>query len=460
MYLKFGLASVLTLIFSSMLFAQNYGNWYLTDSLNEKRSNHAGIVLSNGNILVTGTNSSPHPLATCEVFDVNNHKWNYITSMNKGRMYHTLEKLDNGRVMAIGGFAEGSCEILSDDLSKWTFTDSLKKKRLWGQTTTVLGDGRILLAGGYSDYPVNDSSVALNECEIYDPITQKWEVAGELNMGRYFHAATLLMDGRVLVTGGSGQGNYSCEIFDPVNNKWKVVASMNQGRVSHSATLLPDGRVIVLGGTSEKVEIYNPVKDTCEVAGNTEFVYGSNIAYPIDNYSYLVAVQEEQSEPGWEIISLTDFKSLFHKRFDTAEYGQVLLKINEKNLLLAGGHDIDFRGTPKILTIRRCRIFDFNLSDVKGTNISRNYSGVSQLKCYPNPFNNQINIAVKINNTSMTSIKVYNALGSEISEVYNGELTEGSHLFKYDMNNFSSGVYFIQMISVKQKKEIKIIHLK
>ena len=64
--------------------------------------------------------------------------------------------------------------------------------------------------------------------QMYDPATNTWSSAGELNKARFdWHTATLLGDGTVLVVGGSEgadpfSGNYqgaegltAVEIYDP-----------------------------------------------------------------------------------------------------------------------------------------------------------------------------------------------------------------------------------------------------
>lgn len=81
---------------------------------------------------------------------------------------------------------------------------------------------------------------------------------------RRFHAATLLSDGRVLVSGGGGPWWRSAEIYDPVTNQWSEVAPMSVARAGHSATLLPDGRVLVAGGDASNLrstEIYDPTRN-------------------------------------------------------------------------------------------------------------------------------------------------------------------------------------------------------
>ena len=66
------------------------------------------------------------------------------------------------------------------------------------------------------------------------------------------HAATLLPDGRVLVTGGPPNGREdgwpTAELYDPSSGSWTITGNMVRVRLGHTATLLPDGRVLVVGG--------------------------------------------------------------------------------------------------------------------------------------------------------------------------------------------------------------------
>ena len=50
--------------------------------------------------------------------------------------------------------------------------------------------------------------------ELYNPATGIWKDAGNLNIGRTSHTATLLNNGRVLVVGGEGADSRSAELFN------------------------------------------------------------------------------------------------------------------------------------------------------------------------------------------------------------------------------------------------------
>jgi hypothetical protein len=69
-------------------------------------------------------------------------------------------------------------------------------------TATLLSDGRVLVVGGMGERAADFSDTAVLEAEIWDPETGSFSSAGQDAVGRALHTATLLPDGRVLITGG------------------------------------------------------------------------------------------------------------------------------------------------------------------------------------------------------------------------------------------------------------------
>ena len=74
-------------------------------------------------------------------------------------------------------------------------------------------------------------------------------LTGSMGTARGFHTATLLQDGRVLITGGeNGSGQLSsAEVYDPATGTFAATGSMGTARYGHTATLLQDGRVLMTG---------------------------------------------------------------------------------------------------------------------------------------------------------------------------------------------------------------------
>ena len=99
------------------------------------------------------------------------------------------------------------------------------ERRPLAHTATLLGNGKVLVAGGVS------SSGYLASAELYDPATNTWSAAPSMNSARYRCAATLLPTGKVLVAGGFFQGiTATAELYDPVTNAWSAAPNMTVGR--------------------------------------------------------------------------------------------------------------------------------------------------------------------------------------------------------------------------------------
>jgi hypothetical protein len=79
--------------------------------------------------------------------------------------------------------------------------------------------GNILLTGGRN----NMSTEFYKECCEYNPVTDSWTPAPSMNIGRAYHAISLLWNGDVMVIGGeidTGGMTRTCEILDTQKNKW------------------------------------------------------------------------------------------------------------------------------------------------------------------------------------------------------------------------------------------------
>ncbi len=116
-----------------------------------------------------------------------------------------------------------------------------------GFTATLLLDGKILITGGY-----NGAMNRLSSAELYDSITQTSVAISPMHEPRMAHSASLLQDGRVLIVGGSksrGQVLSSVEIFDPTTQTFTSTGNLSIPRHKHAALTLDDGDVLIIGGS-------------------------------------------------------------------------------------------------------------------------------------------------------------------------------------------------------------------
>jgi hypothetical protein len=68
---------------------------------------------------------------------------------------------------------------------------------------------------------------------------------------------------------------------------------------------------------------------------------------------------------------------------------------------------------------------------------------------YPNPFNPSTQISFEVPEKSFISLKIYNLLGEEISELVGRELSAGMHVVKFDASSLASGIYFYSLSVIR-----------
>ena len=118
---------------------------------------------------------------------------------------------------------------------------------------TLLGNGQVLITGGFATATLAPDP-ALASAELYNPATNAFtSVTGTMQARRTNHTATLLANGQVLLAGGqddnNGDGLASAELYDPATQTFTAVAAaMTSPRGGHGAALLPDGKVLLVGG--------------------------------------------------------------------------------------------------------------------------------------------------------------------------------------------------------------------
>jgi len=73
---------------------------------------------------------------------------------------------------------------------------------------------------------------------------------------------------------------------------------------------------------------------------------------------------------------------------------------------------------------------------------------LSNVKVYPNPVSDQINLTFKLNKEISVTIKIMDALGNEISTLLSQRLEEGDQVQNFTLNsNLNSGYYFIRIMA-------------
>jgi hypothetical protein len=224
--------------------------------------------------------------------------------------FHTSTLLRDGRVLVAGGVindrldgqVSASVELYDPSSGAWTATAEMMSPR-WGHTATLLPNGTVLVAGSYIN-----SADPLALAELYDPVSGRWTATANMTSGRGGHTATLLPDGKVLLVGGGaedtllegGPRSSTAELYDPATGVWTATGSMTEARKGFTATLLPDGRVLVAGGDADFVaaDLYDPRSGTWTATGSMAEGRFGHTATLLADGTVLVAGGCACSDPG------------------------------------------------------------------------------------------------------------------------------------------------------------------
>ena len=248
--------------------------------------------LTNGKVLITGGVSkwtdccliAAHP----ELYDPSTGMFSltgpyaemvvpFPDGYSSGLTYTAGTLLADGKVLIL---SEPAAEIYDPVTNSFSLTGSMvavDEGGFWGKptgiaarTATLMTNEKVLVAGGNPAYG-DTGDFPLSRAELYDVSTGTFIATGFMHAARQEHAATLLPDGTILITGGRVDNFCSAAIFadlyNPSAGAFSAVVNMTVGRFDHQATRLRDGRVLVTGGltsqypncqTLASAEVYTP----------------------------------------------------------------------------------------------------------------------------------------------------------------------------------------------------------
>jgi hypothetical protein len=217
------------------------GSFAMTGSMAVGRSGHTASLLNDGRVLIVGGGPP-----TAEIYDPVTGAFSVVPGLIGELWGHTATVLTSSKVLIV---SQAGSKVYDPETNFFTSIGSMNEPRVF-PTATLLPNGTVLVVGGVGRNGI------LQSAELFDPLTASFVPTAPMATGRLAHTATLLPDGTVLISGGiidwnNGYHSYSsAEIFDPATASFTTTGPMNTGRFWHTATLLPDGTVMVTGGVA------------------------------------------------------------------------------------------------------------------------------------------------------------------------------------------------------------------
>jgi len=345
------------------------GTVFAAANLVEGRSGHAAVLLGDGRVAVFGGYSSSSAVTdTIEVYDPSAETWTTAPGrISPARARLSATRLSDGRVLLAGGETASATEVGVDAWEIWdpasggiVASGALAERRT-RHRAVLLADGKVLLAGGARTDSPGAPLYSRATAEVFDPSAPGSASAPSMGVARAGLEATLLPDGRVLVTGGHGS-DPRAEVRDPSSGAWSFAGSMSNARRDHAAALLLDGSVVVCGGGSASTDLWVSAANGFYPMQNMGDVRSLHTAVRIANGRVFVAGGEKPTTGGGTFFhNTTEFFNpatgsfLFPDlRMRVPRSGHTATLLSTGEVLLVGGKN-PVLGSPAVRLCDRVR---------------------------------------------------------------------------------------------------------
>jgi hypothetical protein len=283
---------------STNCFRYDYGKWReIIDYYTRRTCEHTSCVMADGNVMVCGgmgQNGEPRDHA---MIWTRSRGAIYCPDMFWPRYLHCAVGLRDGRVMVSGGVVyskveiggikfrvSGSIEFYCPVDKKWTLSDIILPDLVTrGMLMVVLHSGDVLMMGSA------EGLVDLQTTYIFEVDNSRFRRVSMMKEKRWEAAATLLPSGKVIVTGGASYDYHerptilrTCEVYDPVSETWELGPPMNCTRRKHICVVLSDC-VFVSG------DIYSPMCEKLR-SGATGWVITADVNLLQTMHAQVVAI--------------------------------------------------------------------------------------------------------------------------------------------------------------------------
>ncbi len=381
----------------------------------------------------------------------------------------------------------------------------------WGAAAVVL-NGYIYVMGG-----ATNNGVLLNTVERYDPVTDTWDdtVVPPFSEARV-NAAAIVFNGEIYLMGGRNIQNEETdhvEVYNPQTGLWIAINEMQRQREGHIAVIL-NSKICVMGGIREgnyeediewfddstgqwensPSELTNPVAAPfASVWNDTLYMFGGFFNGPLGTGRKAIV------EQGW-------YFTWFPAPTLQTPRGGGASAVVEDSMFMIGGNTLNgptnlveiynfqtgqietSTAAPTARTGMTAAVLNNSIFVIGGYTQNTNqplslvevYDIVTgldtsppsvipvefaQIRGYPNPFNGEINLQVKIPRQGTATVTIYDIQGRKIATLFNGILSSGEHTLHWNgkdetLGSVASGLYIAVLKTNQTIANFKMLYVK
>ena len=156
-----------------------------------------------------------------------------------------------------------------------TLAPALTSRYIFCSSQSFLPDGRLLVTGGTDPLSPPFTPYGTKDINIFDPSTETWTYAGDMQVGRWYPTNVALPDGRTLVFSGlDEQSNLTdvVEVYDPSSGMQVVPGANKLLALYPRMHVLPSGKVFHAGPENVS-STFDPATATWEAVAFTQYGY-------------------------------------------------------------------------------------------------------------------------------------------------------------------------------------------
>lgn len=219
---------------------------------------------SDGKIYVFG-GSNVSALSITQIYDPVAKTWDTGASMPSADYLGAATAGPNGTMYMTGMVNNPDRMLIYNPVANSWKTGAVRPHSNYGAGVVAFNSTAIFAIAGYG----GGASVSV---DIYNPVTDTWSAAGDLNTGRVWPGATLAKNGEIYVMGGTQSLNVggapisSIEKYDAETDLWTTISSSLPVSTSYLGVVSDSiGHIFAVGGTeagavaSDSVAMIDPV---------------------------------------------------------------------------------------------------------------------------------------------------------------------------------------------------------